>query len=80
MIRNNEAFLLLRGYLAHDRSGWWHPPSCLANFPENDAMRMASKERPLSLDELREYYRDVGMFTEPDEAYYQLLCESAAAE
>lgn len=57
----NERYLRLGGWM-QGRSGWWHPPSCLASWPEADAVRMARADEKsgsrMTEADLREYLRD----------------------
>lgn len=60
----DEIYLRLGGWLASN-SGWWHPPSCLASWPIDEAVAMAKKDEAsgmrMSRGELRAYLLDVGM-------------------
>jgi hypothetical protein len=38
-----EEYLSTGGWLQNN-SGWWHPPSCLASWPLDEAVKMAKSD------------------------------------
>jgi len=57
-VTDNERYLRLGGWI-QGNGGWWHPPSCLASWPENEAIEMARRDeangRRMTETELRQY-------------------------
>lgn len=64
MLGEDERYLRLGGWMTNDR-GWWHPPSCLASWPIEEAVRMARDDEARGLRmndaELRRYLKSVGV-------------------
>lgn len=66
------SYLWARGYLENNR-GWWHPPSCVAAWPIDEAYKMARRDsRHMSATELMDYHREVGIrVTEEYREFYK---------
>ena len=60
-----EDYLRSGGWLQNDRSGWWHPPSCLASWPLREAFAMAKRDEKsgqrMTSEEVAEYHREIGL-------------------
>lgn len=56
-----EQYLIDGGWIQNGR-GWWHPPSCLASWPLDDAYRMAKQDERngirMNKEEVEAYLRD----------------------
>jgi hypothetical protein len=58
---DKEQYLIDGGWIQNGR-GWWHPPSCLASWPLDQAYLMAKEDERkglrMSKEEVEAYLRD----------------------
>ena len=70
---DNERYLRLGGWLQGD-SGWWHPPSCLASWPEHEAVEIAKRDEARGL-RMTENELRAGLADTRDPNAYIRLCK-----
>lgn len=56
---------LWKGGWIENNGGWWHPPSCTASWPLNEAFEMAKRDEErglrMSVEQCRDYHRSLGV-------------------
>ncbi len=77
----DKAMYLWRGGWLENARGWWHPPSCLAAWPLDEAYAIAKKDEASGLRmtpaECMEYHADVGLSDPRGNPQLERLYQSA---